>query len=149
MASDPDRHPRPSPARAAPHRRLLAIAAALLGLLLVHLVWEQPSLKLARLRREVAGRGGQVVVAGLQGRRQAFLLLDCRVDRLDLSGRGVRRQRVLAPDFYPFAFCMGQRISPIPEGLEVELHMRALGSGGGNQGGGVYRSDDGVHWRRL
>lgn len=149
MQCDPDRRRRPSRLRTAPHRRLLAIAAGLLGLLLLHAIWEHPSLRLERLRREVAGRGGQVVIASLQGRRQAFLLLDCRLDRLDLSGRGVRQERVLAPDFYPFAFCMGQRIRPDQGGLEVELHMRALGSGGGNQGGGVYRSDDGVHWRRL
>jgi hypothetical protein len=125
------------------------IAAGLLGLILIAFVWESPALRLERLRRQVAARGGQVFLASLQGRREAFLLLDCKLDRLDLSGRGVHRQRVLEPDFYPFAFCMGQHIRQRQGMLEVELRMRALGSGGGNQGGGAYASADGVHWRRL
>lgn len=148
MERDPDRSPRSWVARLVSHRRLVFVAA-LLGLVLLAVVWNSPAQRLQRLRQEVAGRGGQVVVTSLQGRRQAFLLLDCRLDRLDLSGRGVRRERVLEPDFYPFAFCMGQSIRPAWGGLEVELNMRALGSGGGNQGGGVYRSIDGLHWRRL
>lgn len=130
-------------------RRLLGITAGLLASVLIALLWESPALRLERLRWQVAGRGGQVFEAHLQGRSQAFLLLDCHLDRLDLSGRGVRRVRVLGPDFYPFAFCMGQRIARHRGILEVELRMRALGSGGGNQGGGTYNSRDGVHWRRL
>lgn len=141
--------PPPSPQAPAPPRRLLAIAAVLLGLVLIRLVWESPALRLERLRRELAGKGAEVFVARLQGRRQAFLLHECKLDRLDLSGRGVRRQRVVEPDFYPFAFCMGQSLRQRQGILELELRMRALGSGGGNQGGGSWRSLDGVHWQRL
>ena len=149
MDQEPDRPRRPATSGPPPRTRRLRIAAVLLGLALLGIVWESPALRLARLRRQVAGRGGQVFVASLQGRRQAFLLLDCRLDRLDLSGRGVRRERVLSPDFYPFAFCMGQSIRQHRGILEVELRMRALGSGGGNQGGGHYASGDGLRWRRL
>lgn len=149
MDQEPARQRRSTAPGSAALRRLLPIAAGLSGLVLIALVWESPALRLDRLRRQVAARGGQVVDVSLQGRRQAFLLLDCRLDRLDLSGRGVRRERVLEPDFYPFAFCMGQDIRQRQGILEVELRMRALGSGGGNQGGGVYASGDGVHWRRL
>jgi hypothetical protein len=139
----------PPPRRSPPWRWVLLLPAALLALSLGILIWESPALRLERLRQTVAGRGGQVFLASLQGRRQAFLLLDCRLDRLDPSGLRLRRERVLAPDFYPFAFCMGQSIRQRQGTLEVELRMRALGSGGGNQGGGSYVSRDGVHWRRF
>jgi hypothetical protein len=77
------------------------------------------------------------------------LLVKCELFLVDLASRELKRQRVLAPDFYPFASCFEQRIEQRHGELRVFLLMRALGSGGGNQGGGTYRSTDGRHWQRL
>lgn len=133
------------------HVSLIALLGAA-GLLLVAWLYQfitSPEQRLARLQWQVKAKGGQVFVASLAGKKQAFLLQDCKLDLLDASQRRVQRQRVLEPDFYPFAYCTEQSITQRGSILEVHLLMRALGSGGGNQGGGFYRSEDGRQWTRL
>jgi hypothetical protein len=112
-------------------------------------VWNSPARRLERLQQEVAPKGGRVFQTTLHGRELAFLLQDCKLARLEVTRRGLHRELVLKPDFYPFAFCFEQSITRQGDTLEVYLLMRALGSGGGNQGGGTYRSSDGIRWHRL
>jgi hypothetical protein len=127
----------------------LASVGGLVGVLITALhVWNSPSRRLERLQQEVAPKGGRVFQTTLHGQRLAFLLQDCRLYRLEVTRRSLRRELVLKPDFYPFAFCFEQSIARKGDTLEVDLLMRALGSGGGNQGGGTYRSSDGRRWNR-
>lgn len=104
---------------------------------------------LERLQQEARRDHGQVLETPLAGSSRALLLVKCELFLVDLASREPKRERVLAPDFYPFASCFEQRIKQRHGELRVVLLMRALGSGGGNQGGGTYRSGDGRHWQRL
>jgi hypothetical protein len=124
----------------------VSAAAALAWLLTGCLPAPSP---LQRLRSEAEREQGQALVAPLEGGSRALLLVKCELVQVDLASRELKRQRVLAPDFYPLASCFDQCIEQRPGELRVMLLMRALGSGGGNQGGGTYRSRDGRHWERL
>jgi len=109
--------------------------------------WNSPARRLERLQQEVAPKGGRVFQITLNNQEMAFLLQDCKLYRLAVSRRSLRRELVLKPDFYPFAFCFKQSIERRGDSIEVYLLMQALGAGGGNQGGGTYRSTDGRTWQ--
>ena len=109
--------------------------------------WNSPARRLERLQQEVAPKGGRVFQTTLNNQEMAFLLQDCKLYKLEISRRSLRRELVLKPDFYPFAFCFKQTIERKGDTLEVYLLMQALGAGGGNQGGGTYRSTDGRTWQ--
>lgn len=104
---------------------------------------------LERLKRQAEQQQGRVLVARLKGGTRVMLLKGCELFLVDLASADLRRERVLRPDVYPFASCFDQRIEQRGDEVRVFLLMRALGSGGGNQGGGTYRSGDGRHWQRL
>ncbi|MCP9840972.1 hypothetical protein KBY93_10030 [Synechococcus sp. J7-Johnson] len=110
-------------------------------------VWNSPARRLERLQQEVAQKGGRVFKTTLNGQDLAFLLKDCKLYKLEVTRRSLLRELVLKPDFYPFAFCFKQTIDRKGDSLEVYLLMQALGAGGGNQGGGTYRSTDGRTWQ--
>ncbi|EAQ76283.1 MULTISPECIES: hypothetical protein [unclassified Synechococcus] len=126
----------------------LALAGGLVLLLITaRHIWNSPAWRLERLRQEVASKGGRVFQTTLNGQEMAFLLQDCKLYKLEVSRRSLRRELVLKPDFYPIAFCFKQTIERKGDTLEVYLLMQALGAGGGNQGGGTYRSTDGRTWQ--
>lgn len=131
---------RPLPALALVGGLVLALITAL------H-VWNSPAWRLERLQQEVAPKGGRVFQTTLNGQELAFLLQDCKLYKLEVTRSSLRRELVLKPDFYPFAFCFEQSIERKGDTLEVYLLMQALGAGGGNQGGGTYRSTDGRKWQ--
>lgn len=109
-----------------------------------------PQEKLAALQEEVAPKGGEVFQTTLQGKPVAFLLIDCDVFLLDPNQEdGVGRTKVLQPGFYPwFKVCTGQSIKVEGPYVVVYLANRAIGAGGGNTSGGLYRSKDGVKWEK-
>ncbi len=126
----------------------LALVGGLVLVLITALhVWNSPAWRLERLQQEVAPKGGRVFQTTLSGEELAFLLQDCKLYKLEVTRRSLRRELVLKPDFYPFAFCFEQSIERKGDALEVYLLMQALGAGGGNQGGGTYRSTDGRKWQ--
>jgi hypothetical protein len=126
----------------------LALVGGLVLVLITALhVWNSPAWRLERLQQEVAPKGGRVFQTTLNGQELAFLLQDCKLYKLEVTRRSLRRELVLKPDFYPFAFCFEQSIERKGDTLEVYLLMQALGAGGGNQGGGTYRSTDGRKWQ--
>ena len=126
----------------------LAMVGGLVSVLIATLhVWSSPARRLERLQQEVAPKGGRVFQTTLNGQELAFLLQDRKLYKLEVTRRSLLRELVLKPDFYPFAFCFEQTIERKGDTLEVYLLMQALGAGGGNQGGGTYRSTDGRTWK--
>ena len=108
-----------------------------------------PAEKLARLQEEVKPKGGTVFQTELQGKSVAFLLLNCEVFLLDPAPKKVVREKVLQPGFYLwFTVNDGQSIERDGEYVKVRLSRVAFGAGGGNAGGGVYRSKDGRNWEK-
>lgn len=94
--------------------------------------WE----RLAKLQKEVGSSG-------------IVFLLGCKVFLLDLSGRKIRREKVLQTGFYPwFTTCVEQSMKLDGKHLRVWLSNTAIGAGGGNIGGGNYRSEDGRNWEK-
>lgn len=133
--------------------RTAFVAAAVL-IALATLYWmiraRTPAAKLAALQKEVQPKGGIVFQAELEGQPLAFLLLDCEVFLLDTTGRKVKRTRVLRPGFYlGFTACTGQSIRAEDGYVIATLENRALGAGGGNISGGVFRTRDGRNWEKL
>lgn len=105
--------------------------------------------KLAKLQKEVQPKSGQVFETVLGGQPRAFLLLGCKVYLLDTASKTIRREKVLEPGFYlGFTTCTSQTIKPGGEYVLVYLAQQALGAGGGNVGGGNYRSKDGRDWEK-
>ncbi|WP_094556344.1 hypothetical protein [Synechococcus sp. 1G10] len=126
---------------------LVLVGGLVLVLMTALHVWNSPARRLERLQQEVAQKGGRVFQTTLNGEELAFLLQDCKLYKLEVTRRSLRRELVLKPDFYPLAFCFEQSIERKGDTLEVYLLMQALGAGGGNQGGGTYRSTDGRQWQ--
>jgi hypothetical protein len=107
-----------------------------------------PEEKLTALAKEV-GAKGEIFKAELQGKPAAFLLMNCEVFALDASGSKVKRTKVLKTGFYlGFTTCLGQSNRMEGDYLVVTLENRAIGAGGGNTSGGVYRSLDGWQWQK-
>lgn len=131
--------------------RLILLAVVLAAIALAaYLLFRTPgdAERLAKLQKEV-GPSGIVFRTELNGRPLAFLLLGCKVYLLDLSGRKIRREKVLQPGFYPwFTTCIEQTMKLDGKYLRVWLSQTAIGAGGGNIGGGNYRSEDGRHWEK-
>jgi hypothetical protein len=109
-----------------------------------------PEEKLTSLQKEVAPKGGEVFRTTLKGKPVAFLLIDCELFLLDPTKEdGVGRTKVLQPGFYPwFKACTGQSIKVEGKYVMVYLANRAIGAGGGNTSGGMYRSEDGLTWEK-
>ena len=133
-------------------RGLVVVLAVLVAMAAAYWLFRKktPVEHLAALEREVGPRGGVVLEAELEGGRVALLAVDCQVFRLDLSGRKVRRTRVLKTGFYLFpTVCLSQSLR-VEDGYVVAyLENRAIGAGGGNTSGGTYRSLDGVRWEKY
>ena len=108
-----------------------------------------PAEKLAALQKEVAPKGGEIFETELQGRHTAFLVMNCEVFLLDITGKKVKRTKVLKTGFYfGLTVCTGHSIR-LEEGyVQVMLANRAIGAGGGNTSGGYYRSRDGLTWEK-
>lgn len=128
------------------------IAVAAIGLfLLVRWVFRErtPQEKLAAYKKEISAEGGEIFETNLRGKPVAFLLQACKVYLLDTSGKKVTRQKVVETGFYLwFTGCMGQSIYARDGYVYAKLSNRAFGAGGGNASGGLYRSQDGVHWEK-
>lgn len=86
----------------------------------------------------------------LAGERQFLLLHDCEVHRVErLKKGGVRWERVLATEFYPFAFCQREGMFFQDGALTVTLGRMAFGAGGCCATGGTWRSVDGRTWKKI
>ena len=108
-----------------------------------------PEEKLLLLQKKVEPQGGVVLQTELQGKKMNFLLLDCELFLLDSSGKEIDQTKVLRAGFYFWLTgCTGQSIRREGEYLMVNLENRAIGAGGGNTTGGLYRSKDGVDWEK-
>ena len=104
---------------------------------------------LAKLQKEVRPKGSEVFQTLIGGQPKAFLLLECKVYLLDTADKAIRREKVLEPGFYlGFTACTGQTIKTEGEYVMVYLAQQAVGAGGGNAGGGNYRSKDGRNWEK-
>ena len=107
-----------------------------------------PDQKLARFMKE-EGDKGKFFSTTIDGRPMHFYLKSCKVYLLDLNGDKVKQEKVLEPSFYPwFTVCAEQEMHVEGEYLRVYLRDVAIGAGGGNTGGGEYRSKDGRKWEK-
>ncbi len=134
-----------------PRAVVVAITVALVAPGLVFLLRPRtPTQRLANLQKEESKTGGIVFQTTLSGQEIAFLLSGCKLYRLDASSEKVARELVLEGDFYlGFTTCMKQSIREQDGYVRVFLLKPALGAGGGNAGGGTYRSRDGRHWETF
>jgi len=108
-----------------------------------------PAQRLARFKEEVRPKNGTIFETILEGKPTAFLLQDCKLYLLAVTAEAVKKERVLEPDFYlGFTTCTRQEIKLEGEYLKVFLSQQAVGAGGGNAGGGNYRSKNGRDWEK-
>lgn len=100
--------------------------------------------------QKLAALKGEVFRTTLQGQPRVFLMDNCTLYLLDVSGEEIKRKEVLSTSFYFLLdSCDKQTIGVEGEYLRVYFHAQAAGAGGGNTTGGEYRSKDGLTWEKL
>ena len=87
----------------------------------------------------------------LAGQPVDMLVHDCEVFHVErLAKGGVKWTSVLEPDFYPlWTSCIRQSLEVKQGAVTVTLGRQAFGAGGCCATGGVYRSVDGINWKKI